>query len=460
MKTRHKTAMLPTRKRATGRGFLSAALSVAAIVSTVVATGALANAENWLRFRGPDGAGVAAQGTKLPVDFDDNKHMQWKTELPGAGASAPIVVDDRLFLTCYSGYGEDRDNPGDMKQLMRHVVCVDKADGKKLWQKELAPHLPEDTFSGMGIPEHGYSSSTPVSDGQHVYVFLGKSGVYAFDFEGNQVWHTSVGTGSGDRGWGSGASPVLSGDILIINASDESNAIVGLDKHSGKELWRNEDVANVWSTPLVVGEGDDAAVILSLPYDLWALEPVTGKLKWYTTNGVQDTSVSASPMLNGDVVIAMGGRSNTAIAVRIGGEKGADVTKTNTLWQGKSVARIMTPVLYDGYIFGLSRGILTCVDASTGKEVYRERIPSNLLPKKAGGRRGPSADYASPVVADGKIYQFLKDGTCLIVEASPDFKMVGAVKLAEDGSEFNATPAIADNRMFVRSNRYLYCIGL
>lgn len=413
-------------------------------------------AEDWLRFRGPQGSGVATDGSTPPTEFDDQNNVVWKSELPGAGASAPIVVGDKILLTAYSGYGQTRDDVGDMNDLQRHLMCYSKTDGKKLWQKDFAPHLPEDPFAGMGVPEHGYASSTPVSDGKYVYVFFGKSGAYAFDFDGNEIWHTSLGTGSGTMQWGSGASPVLAGNVLVVNATDESNAIVGLEKSTGQELWRNEGVENVWSTPLVVGQGEDQVVVMSVPYEIWAMNPLTGKLKWFATNGVQDRSVSASPMLDGDVVISMGGRSNTGTAIRLGGTDGNDVTDTNTVWSGKSVARIMTPIIYQGKIFAVSRGIATCVDAATGKEIYKERLP-NIGP--AAQQRGPSGNYVSPIIADGKLYQFLKNGGCYVIDAQPEFKLLATNQLSQDGSEFNATPAISAGKIYVRSNRYLYCIG-
>ena len=433
---------------------MNAIKTLSMVLLSLLVISQTATAEDWLRFRGPQGTGVSVGDSGTPTEFDDKKNVLWKIDLPGAGASAPIVVGDKIILTAYSGYGQSRDDIGDMDNLKRHVLCYSKSDGKKLWQKDFDPVVPEDPFKGMGVPEHGYSSSTPVSDGTNVYVFFGKSGVYAFDLDGNELWKESVGTDSGSKRWGSGASPVLSKNALIINATDESNSVVGLDKKTGEELWRNEGVENVWGTPLVVGEGDDEAVVMSLPYEIWAMNPSNGKLKWFATNGIQDSSVSASPMLDGDVVISMGGRSNTAVAIRSGGK--GDVTKTNTVWKGKSIARIMTPILYDGHIYAVSRGIASCLNAKTGEQVYKERLPS--IGKEAQ-RRGPSGNYVSPVIADGKLYQFIKNGGCYVIDAKPEFKLLASNHMAEDGSEFNATPAISGGKMFVRSNRHLYCIG-
>lgn len=417
-----------------------------------------ANAEDWLRFRGTTGTGVAPEGTATPTEFSSTNNVKWKVPIPGAGASSPIIVGDKVILTCYTGYGQSRDAIGEMNQLKRHVICFSKSDGSKLWQKDYAPHLPEDPFRGMGVPEHGYASSTPASDGTHVFIFFGKSGVIALDLNGNEVWQANVGTGSGRMKWGSGASPVVAGDVVVINATDESNSVVGLNKNTGTELWRNEGITNVWGTPLVVGEGKNQSVVISVPKEIWALDPATGKLDWFATNGVADTSVSSSPVPDGNNVIVMGGRSGTAVAMKLGGKKGADVTDTHTVWQGKAVARIMTPVVYDGLVFGISKGVITCVESQTGEQVYKERLPSEAV-ASSGGRRGPSSDYSSPVAAGGHIYQVLKDGKVLVIAAKRDFELVAVNHFADDGSEFNSTPSFSDNQMFIRSNKFLYCVG-
>ena len=145
-----------------------------ALAITQIATG-----EDWLRFRGPNGSGVSKSEQETVTNFGDDENLIWKTRLPGPGASSPVVVGNRVFVTCYSGYGESKESVGDMQDLQRHLVCIDRTSGKFLWEKSVPPYLPEDEFRGMGVPEHGYSSSTPVSDGKHLFVFFGKSGVIA-----------------------------------------------------------------------------------------------------------------------------------------------------------------------------------------------------------------------------------------------------------------------------------------
>ena len=426
-------------------------------LAITIATSVQCEAQDWLRFRGNDGSGVSSESAKTATEFSASKNMAWKAELPGAGASAPIIVGDKVILTCYSGYGESRTDLGDMDDLKRHVVCFNKKTGDKIWQKDFDSVLPEDPFQGMGVPEHGYSSGTPVSDGKHIFAFFGKTGVIALDMDGNKVWQKSVGTKSGQMRWGSGASPVLHQDVLVVNATDEDSSLVGLNKKTGEEMWKNSDIKNAWSTPIVVGEGDDAAVVFSLPYEVWGLNPKTGKMKWYATNGVQDSSVSASPVAKDGVVISMGGRSGTAVALKAGGK--SDITETHTVWEGKATGRIVSPILVGDHIYGFSRGVANCIKADSGESVYRERLPASKdAPSAGGGRRGPSSDYCSPVSADGKIYQFTKGGSCYVIEANPEFKVLAVNSLA-DGSEFNSTPAFSEGKMFVRSNKYLYCIG-
>ena len=236
---------------------------------------------DWPRFRGPNGSGVAADDKPTPVKWSEKENLKWKVALPGAGVSCPIVVGERVYVTCYSGYGLDRGKPGDQKDLKRHLVCLDRETGKTLWDKTVDPVLPEDPYTGMGVPEHGYASHTPVSDGQRVYVFFGKSGAVAFDLEGKQLWQTSAGTESDPRGWGSASSPILFKNLLILTASSESEALVALDSETGKQVWRAEAAGlnGVWGTPVLVKVDDSRTdLVIGVPNEIWGLNPETGKL--------------------------------------------------------------------------------------------------------------------------------------------------------------------------------------
>ncbi len=194
------------------------------LIVVLLLCGTVAVAEDWSRFRGPDGAGISADAA-IPVTWNESENLKWKTPLPGAGSSSPIVVGDRIFVTSFSGEGQS---------LERQLVCIDRKDGAIQWTQSVVAEQPEDAYQGY-LKEHGYASSTPVSDGNSVFAFFGKSGVIAFDLDGTQLWKVSVGKESSNRRWGSAASLTLYKDTVIVNASEESQSVRALDKATGKE---------------------------------------------------------------------------------------------------------------------------------------------------------------------------------------------------------------------------------
>lgn len=444
--------------------------------------GQAVQAADWDRFRGPNGSGVSADEKPAPTVWSETQNLKWKVELPGPGSSCPIVVGDRVLVTCWSGYGLDARNPGDQKDLRRHLVCIDRRSGETLWSRAVEPVLPEDPYRGM-FAEHGYASHTPVSDGRHVYVFFGKSGVLAFDLEGNQLWQTSVGTGSDRRGWGSAASPILYKNLVIVTASAESESMVALDKQTGEQVWKQNanGFAATWGTPILVDLPDDRQeLVLAVPYELWGFNPDTGKLRWYCEVPGSD-SMCASAVAHQGVVYLLGDRGG-AVAVRAGGE--ADVTKTHILWSADARARINTPILHDGRIYWISQGIANCVDAASGQRIYQARLggssgtaapePPGDTPARPGGeqrrrfgggfaggfaRGGGGQDYASPVVADGKLYFVSRSGLTHVVALGPTFELLAQNRFASDTGDFSATPAISDGEIFIRSSKYVYCVA-
>ena len=144
--------------------------------------------DDWPQFRGAGGAGVAG-GAAAPVEWGPDKNVVWKTELPGAGASSPVLFGDRIYLTAYSGYGVPGAAGGDVRQLKRHLLCLDRVGGKVLWTRDVDAAQPEQE---RVREDHGYATNTPAVDGERVYVFFGKSGVFAFDHEGNRQWHADA----------------------------------------------------------------------------------------------------------------------------------------------------------------------------------------------------------------------------------------------------------------------------
>ncbi len=201
--------------------------------------------EDWPGFRGPGKMGIS-RATDLPLAWSNDAGLAWKTPLPGPGASSPIVSGDHIYLTCYTGYLVPGEPEGSLDDLVRHLVCFARDDGSILWTKSVKAALPEEDR----IRDHGYAANTPAADAERVYAFFGKSGVFAYDHQGNELWHADVGATT--SGWGTAASPVLYQDQVFINASVESESLIALDRRTGKEIWRVGGIKEAWNTPLIV----------------------------------------------------------------------------------------------------------------------------------------------------------------------------------------------------------------
>lgn len=411
------------------------------VVVLLVASRTAVAAESWMQFRGPGGQGVTAE-TGLPTTWSASDNVAWKTALPGSGTSSPILVGDKIYLTAYSGYNVPGE-PGDMDDLKRHLVCLGRQDGKLLWTKDIAVKLPEQEKIR---DDHGYASSTPASDGQRIYCFLGKSGVVAFDLAGKQLWQADV--GSGLNGWGSAASPVLYENLLLVNASVESESLFALDKTTGKEVWRARGIVESWNTPVLAKTNDGKLELLvAIGGKVLGLEPKTGKQLWSCETKIPWYMVPSTVVEDG-VSYWIGGRSGAAFAVRLGGR--GDVSDSHRVWTGTTNSNVPSPLIYQGHMYWASdnQGIVYCADAKTGRIVYQERLPR--------------ADqfYASPILGDGKIYYITRSGKTFVVAAEPQFKLLATNDLQSDDERgmFNACPVVADGRLLIRSDKYLYCL--
>jgi hypothetical protein len=406
--------------------------------------------------------------------------MKWSAELPGRGVSSPIVVGDRIFVTCYSGYGVSGREES-IENLVRHVVCVSRNEGKVLWQRDFKVVLPEDPYRPPGVTSHGYASNTPVSDGKRVFAFLGKSGVVALDLDGNELWKVDVGHGSGPQAWGSAASPVVHESLLIVPAIEESEALIAFDTSTGKEVWRSaaESYQGTWGTPVIATANGQTDIVVCVPHEVWGINPATGKLRWYS-RGTTDDSASTSPVVGEGIVYAIGGRGGDAVAVKLGGK--GDVNKTHVAWDANIPGRFATPIFYQGHLYNFTGGVIECYNAATGERVKQQRLPQSQPNQNAnenrppggdrgsdgggrgfggpGGRRGGmgSQDYASPVLAGDLLYVTTKSGTVHVVRATPELELVASNAIA-DSTGFDATPAIADGQLFLRSGSRLYCIA-
>ena len=397
-------------------------------------------AENWSRFRGNDGQGKAT-GTAV-TQWDETNNVAWKLDLPGKGSSSPIVHDGKVFLTCYEGVSGS--------SAKRTLVCVDAKSGKQLWTHAIEGPEREDAYQGF-LTEHGYASASTVCDGKNVYAFFGKAGVVALTVDGKPLWHVQVGNMSSNRRWGSAASLVLADEILIVNASEEAQAIVGLKTTDGSEAWKAEygSLELCYATPVLAkGEGDVIEAVIAMPGEAWGLNPKTGKLRWYYET---DTGGNVSPsiVVGENAFYTFGGypRQQT-VAIKRGGRK--DITDSHRMWEASDSSYVATPLLHNDHLYWVNdRGFAFSMNAKSGKTISKTRLKD----LRSGGR----PVYASPILVGEEIVVVSRKSGTLVFSANPDMDLIHQNPPLDD-SQFNATPAVADGSLFLRSDQALYCI--
>lgn len=411
------------------------------LAAVLVSCGSISHANDWPQFRGPSGNATAPEANP-PVKWSDTENILWKTELPGRGASSPIVFENRIFLTAYTGYGVDSEEPGDKENLKLHVLCFERDSGKLIWDKSIAGSSATQTITRR-VADHGFATGTPATDGEAVYAYFGVSGVVAYDMDGNLMWQANVGDGT--AGFGSASSPVIHREMLYVNASIEIETLFAFDKKTGKEVWKADSIVRSWSTPCIADvPGGSPELILNQKNQIFAFDPITGEKLWWC-DGVQDYIVPV-PVFHDGIAYCLGGRSNRAIAVKLGGR--GDVTKTHKLWEVTIGANVTSPVYYDGHLYWASdKAIENCLRASDGSEVYRERLPTR------------ARIYSSIVRAGNKLYVTTRDQGILVLAAKPEYQELAINVIESDETLVNASPAVSGNQLLLRTDSYLYCIG-
>lgn len=394
----------------------------------------------WSSFRGPQGMG-ASPAKGLPLKWSDSDNINWKVPLPGPGASSPIVFGDRIYLTCYTGFFIPGEDGGRQEDLKRHLVALNRKDGKTIWDTAVAAKLPEEDR----IRDHGFAANTPAADTERLYVFFGKTGVFAFDHSGKQLWQTDV--GSRTHNWGTSASPVLYKDLVFINASVESDSLYALDRKTGREKWRAKGIKEAWNTPVIVtAKSGRKELVVATQGSVLAFDPDSGEQLWSCKTDIGWYMVPSVVEADG-VVYCLGGRSGVAaLAVRAGGS--GDVTETHRIWKSMKGSNVSSPVYLDGHVYWMheQRGVAYCAKADTGEIMYEQRLD------RAG------QVYSSALLADGRLYYVTRDGRTFVLAAKPEFEQL-AVNDLRDRSLFNGSPAVDGNRLLIRSDKFLYSIG-
>lgn len=394
---------------------------------------------DWRAFRGKDGSATSTD-KGVPLNWSADENIVWKTDLPGAGSSTPIIVNDRVFVTCYSGYNVPRQPQGEQKDLMLHLVCLNRAKGKILWKRDIKPKLPEQARIRDG---HGYATNTPVADDSRVYAFFGKSGVVAFDHAGKQLWRADV--GSGLSGWGTGASLLLYENLVIVNASVESEKLIALNTKTGKEEWSLGGIRESWNTPILAKSGNKTELVFAIAGKVLGVDPKSGKQLWSCATDIPWYMVPSLVAHDG-IIYAIGGRPGGGLAVKLGGK--GDVTETHRLWTSRKGGNVSSPIVHDGHLYWMhdNQGVAFCADAKTGKVIYQERV----------NRLGQV--YGSPILVEGRIYYPSRSGKIFVVAAKPKFELLATNSWGDRGT-FNSSPAVAGGKLFFRTDKFICCIG-
>jgi outer membrane protein assembly factor BamB len=395
---------------------ITAALVLTMVVSAVV------SAEDWPQFRGPGGQGHSSE-TGLPLEWNESQHVTWKTPVPGRGWSSPAISGNRIWLTTATAAGRSL-----------RAIAIDTKTGRTVVDVEV--------FRLTGdIPiqaKNSHASPTPVVDGEYVYLHFGSHGTACLTSSGEIVWRTRL---PYYHRHGPGGSPLLYQDLLIISCDGyDTQYVVALEKATGQVRWKKpRDGYQAYTTPLVISVNGRDQVVSPGAYRAVSYEPLTGEEIWSVRYGKGYSNVPRPVFGGGLVFLCSGFDEPYVLAVRPGGE--GDVTETHVAWTQKRGAPLTpSPLLVGEELYFVSDGgIVSCLDAKTGNEHWRQRLGGN--------------HSASSVYADGRIYFLNEDCETAVIAPGKQFKLLATNRL--DG-QCLASMAVSDGAMFVRSNGHLY----
>lgn len=407
--------------------------TVAAACSLALSIAEPAVADEWNRFRGPNGRGVS-NATTVPVEWT-NKDYNWAVDLPGVGHSSPIVWGDLLFVT----------SAGD-KAKTRTLQCLNVSEGKEVWRKDISfePYKQQKNNS--------FASSTPTADEDHVYVLWHSkvsSPLIAYNHAGDKVWEYDLGPYL--HGQGGATSPIVYQDIVLVAHDHKADSfLVAVDRMSGKEHWKipREGKRACYGTPCVNTPKDrPAEVVFSHCYEgIVGVDPKTGSQNWHIdVFGRASQRALGSPVIAGDLVVASSGgvggeRQVVVVKPQLADKK---VTVEETYRVIRQAPHVPTPLVYNAWMFLWSDGgIATCVERDSGKVVWQKRVGGNY--------------YSSPICINGNIYCVDLDGEVVVIAASDEYELLARNSL---GSPSRATPAVANGALIIRTESQVISIG-
>jgi outer membrane protein assembly factor BamB len=463
---------------ATGEQLINHAMTVRfwASLFVLAALATLAGAENnWPSFRGPNADGLI-KGATTPTswDVDKSENVLWKKSIPGLGHSSPIIWGDRLFITTAVNehkvaplkvglYGEPESAEDNDVQQWK-VLCLNKKTGAILWDKTAHQGVPKQKRH----PKATHANCTMATDGTNVVAFFGSEGLYCFDMEGHPRWQKDWGTmrispmvyndsydeHGADLEWGFASSPIIYGGKVFVQCDILTNGFVAaLDIANGKEIWRTRrDDTATWSTPNVCTEGTRPQLVLNGWKHMGGYDLQTGKEIWQMSGG-GDCPVPTPVVWKGMIFLMSSHGPRKPIYV-VSTDATGDVslrdgatTNRYVKWSTlRGASYMQTPVIYGDYLFSCHvDGILSCFEAKTGKQMYKERLGT-----------GGEGFTASPVASEGKIYFTSEQGNVFVVKPAPEFSLMATNKM---GEVCMATPAISGDNIFFRTQGHIVAVG-
>jgi len=396
-------------------------------------------AENWPCFRGPTRQGISSE-KNVPIEWNATSNIAWKTPTPGHSWSSPIVHNDRVFITTATDGGASF-----------RLLCLERTTGAILWNKQVLRQKP-----GHKSGQNSYASSTPLTDGQRIYVLAFDGSIAAVSMEGNVLWTNRDFEYYSEHGLA--VSPILYRDLLIVPFDGSSAGpdktigwqkpwdqavILALDKNTGNVRWKGRRgfsrIAHI--TPQILSENGQDQLVSSAGDVVQGFDLETGKRIWTASN--RGEGVVPSIVIGDGLIFTTSGFGEPAIrAIRTGGK--GDVTKTHIAWESTDdVSKIPSMLYVKPFLFMVTEaGVAKCLRAATGQVLWRKRLPARYS--------------ASPVCADGRIYFLSERGKTTVIDAGPEFKIVAENDINQ---KCCASPAISQQHIFIRSQDNLFCIG-
>lgn len=412
--------------------------------------------DNWPHWRGPLANGTAPHADP-PVTWDAETNIKWKAELPGRGSATPIVWGDQVFIVTASKTERvataaelpkvdprlEKKTKAPTNFFRFEVLSFDRATGKLRWRQVAAEKVPHEGHH----PSHSYAAGSPTTDGRFLYVSFGSFGIYCYDLAGKLQWQRDLGRLSTRFGWGEAVTPVVHGDNLLLNWDQEvGSALLCLDARTGQDRWRAErDEKTSWNTPLVVTHQGRTQVIVNGTKRARAYDLATGKPLWEV--GGMTTNAIPSPVADRGVAYVMSGYQGAgaaAVPLESTGDLGSDGPVRWRLTKG--MPYVPSPLLVGDrlYFTQTNTPLLSIVDTKSGRVLLdRARLP------------GLESFYASPIAAAGRVYLVDREGTTLVLRQSDKLDVLATNRLDDP---IDASPVAVGKQLFLRGERYLYCI--